>query len=367
MITQKPQPKSSVYNINAYVPGSHKGAGISEDPTIVLSANENAYGSSPHAVSAMTNAVTQVHRYQDSGATDVVAQIAQIYHLDPSCIICGNGSDELLALAISAFTEPADEVIYPQHGFLMYPISSHAVGAVPITAPEQENGTVCIDSLLAKVTPKTKMIILANPANPTGTMVSASDIKRLLDGISPYIMVILDGAYAEFVTNPSYDAGDGFVHTYPNVLMTRTFSKIYGLAGIRVGWAYGSSHMIDILHRVRGPFNVNGVAQAGAIAALKDQDFVAHCRTQNTQQRHRLVKALTDIGVPTYESHTNFVLANFGTPERANSLFQGLKNKNILVRQMGGYGFPSCLRISIGTADEMTRLIDTLRTLVQQT
>lgn len=365
MMTQKPQPKSSIYNINAYVPGSHRGAGISEYPTVVLSANENAYGPSPHAITAMADAITQVHRYQDAGAAHVAAKIAQTYHLDPARIICGNGSDELLALAISAFTNPEDEVIYPRHGFLMYPISSYAAGAVPVTAPEQDNGTVCIDSLLAQVTPKTKIIIFANPANPTGTVISASDIKRLLDNIPPYVMVILDGAYAEFVTNPSYDAGDGFVDTYPNVLMTRTFSKIYGLAGIRIGWAYGSSHVIDILHRVRGPFNVNRVAQAGAIAALNDQDFIAHCRTQNTQQRHRLVKALMEMDIQTYDSHTNFVLANFGTPERADSLFQGLKNKNILLRQMGGYGFPSCLRISIGTADEMTRLIDTLKTLLQ--
>ena len=351
-MTQKPTPKSTIHNINAYVPGSHSGDD-SDNPVVVLSANENAYGSSPVAIKAMQDAATQVFRYQDASATKLTETIARVHGIEADRIVCGNGSDELLALVIQTFTNEGDEVLYSEHGFLMYGISAHAMGAKPVTVPEN-NGTICIDNLLSGITDKTKMIMLANPANPSGTMVVKSEIERLIKNTPSHILIVMDSAYAEYVDgHPDYDSGIEFVGRYDNVLMTRTFSKMYGLAGIRVGWAYASAEIIDYIHRVRGPFNVNMIAQAGAIGALNDQDFIVDCRAKTFKTLTKFVADLEDLGISCLPSYTNFVLANMGTVERANGACAYLQSKNVLVRPMGAYGFGDRLRITIGTDDEM--------------
>ena len=351
-MTQKPTPKSTIHNINAYVPGSHSGAD-SDNPVVVLSANENAYGSSPVAIKAMQDTATQVFRYQDASALTLTQTIARVHGLEANRIVCGNGSDELLSLVIQTFTHEGDEVLYSEHGFLMYGISAHAMGAKPVTVPENK-GTVCVDNLLGGITDKTKMIMLANPANPSGTMVVKSEIERLIQNTPSHILIVMDSAYAEYADgNPDYDSGIDFVNRYDNVLMTRTFSKMYGLAGIRVGWAYASAEIIDYMHRVRGPFNVNMIAQAGAVGALNDQDFVADCRAKTVRTRTKFTDDLQALGIDCLPSYTNFVLAHMGTAERAKDAFGYLASNNVLVRDMTAYGFPERLRITIGTDDEM--------------
>ena len=351
-MTNKPTPKSTIHNINTYVPGSHSGDD-GNTPVVVLSANENAYGTSPKAIKAMQDTATQVFRYQDGSATELTETIARVHGIDAGRIVCGNGSDELLSLAIQAFTNEGDEVLYSEYGFLMYGISAHAVGAKPVTVAEVD-GTISIDNLLSGITDKTKMIMLANPANPSGTMVTKSEIERLIQNTPSHILIVMDSAYAEYVNgNPDYDSGIEFVNRYDNVLMTRTFSKMYGLAGIRVGWAYASAEIIDYIHRVRGPFNVNMIAQAGAVGALNDQDFIVNCREKTLKTRTQFVADLEKLGIWCLPSYTNFVLAHMGTAERANNVFTYLKSNNVLVRAMGGYGFPERLRITIGTDHEM--------------
>ena len=364
-MTNKPKPKSTLHNISTYVPGSHSGSG-SDDPVVVLSANENAYGTSPKAVQAMQDATKQVFRYQDGSATELIEAIARVHGIDKERIVCGNGSDEILGLVIQAFTHEGDEVLYSEHGFLIYGIASHATGAKPVTVPEN-NGTICVDRLLAGVTHKTKMIMVTNPANPTGTMVVKSEIERLIQSVPSHILIVLDSAYAEYVDgNPDYDNGIHFVNRYDNVLMTRTFSKMYGLAGIRVGWAYASAEIIDYIHRVRAPFNVNMIAQAGAVAALNDQDFIVDCREKTLKTLTKFVADLQDLGIECLPSYTNFVLANMGTAERANGVYEYLKSKNVLVRAMGGYGFPDRLRITVGTDDEMAICLKHLTDFVKK-
>ena len=352
-MSNKPTPKQSIYNINAYVPGSHSGSN-DDVPVVVLSANENAYGTSPQAVVAMQDSATQVFRYQDGSATELTDTIARVHNITPSQIVCGNGSDEILSLVVQAFIDtPDDEVLYSEHGFLMYGISAHAMGAKPITVAE-DNGMISIDNLIAGVTDKTKIIMVTNPANPSGTVLEKPEIERLLDAIPSHVLVVLDSAYAEYVTDDvDYDGGIDFVNRYHNVIMTRTFSKMYGLAGIRVGWAYSNPEIIDLLHRVRGPFNVNMIAQAGAVGALNDQSFITECRNKTLKTRNQFVSDLADLGIECLPSHTNFVLADFKTADLAERVFDYLKSNNVLVRAMGAYKFPERLRITIGTDDEM--------------
>ena len=326
------------------------------DP-LKLSSNENPFGCSPKAVAAVTDAALNMHRYPTTDHASLRAAISQVHGLDAGRIICGVGSDELLTLLAMAYAGPGDEVLYPEHGFSMYRIFALSAGATPVVAPERDR-CVDVDALTQRITPATRLIYLANPANPTGTAIDEEALTRLAQAVPPTCLLVLDGAYAEFFD--AYDGGAALVDRYPNVVMTRTFSKLYGLGGLRVGWAYAQQDVIDVLNRVRGPFNLSSVALAGAEAAMRDRTFVETCLQENAQQRVRLAGGLNQIGIACDPSHANFVLARFADEAEALAADAHLKRAGILVRLVKGYGFPQALRITVGGADDVSRVLAAL-------
>jgi histidinol-phosphate aminotransferase len=273
------------------------------------------------------------------------------------------GSDELLALLAMAFAGAGDEVLYPEHGFSMYRIFALSAGAAPVVAPERDRA-VDVDALLARVTPKTRLVYIANPANPTGTVVEAAALERLAKSLPPECLLVLDGAYAEFFYG--YDGGAALVSECPNVVMTRTFSKLYGLGGLRVGWAHASRDVIDVLNRVRGPFNMSTVALAGAEAAMRDRAFAERCLVVNAEQRARLTGGLRQLGIACDDSHANFVLARFSDEAEAVAADTHLKENGILVRRVTGYGFPEALRVTVGRPEDNDRVLAALGAFMER-
>jgi histidinol-phosphate aminotransferase len=322
-----------------------------------LSSNENPFGPSPMAAQAATAALADLHRYPATDHGALRAALAGRYGLKAAQIICGVGSDEVLAWLAQAYAGPGDEVMFTEHGFSIYRIAAQSVGATPIEVPEQ-NRTTDIDALIAAVTNRTRIIFVANPNNPTGTMVSLDDLDRLARALPMQCLLVIDGAYAEFV--PGYDGGAALVERHQNVVMTRTFSKLFGLGGLRVGWGYGPGHVIDVLNRIRGPFNLSKPALAGAEAALADTDFIDTCLRVNAQERARLTGGLRQIGIAVDDSHANFVLARFDDERQADAADAHLKSAGIIVRQVKGYNLPNALRITIGRPDDVTRVLDAL-------
>lgn len=313
-----------------------------------LSSNENPLGASPAAVAAYEDLSGALALYPSSDHSGLRAAIAEVHELDPERIICGAGSDEIIAFLCNAYAGPGDEVLYSQHGFLMYAISARAAGATPVTAPETDR-TMDVDAMIAAITERTRLIFVANPNNPTGTMVPLADLERLADALPEECLLVLDGAYAEYVDG--YDGGAALVEARDNVVMTRTFSKIYGLGGLRVGWGYGPRSVIDTLHRLRGPFNVSAAGLVAAEAAMRDRDYVTECLAANATWRAWLAGALADIGIPSDESAANFILARFADEDIAIAADAWLRKFGIIVRRVGGYGLPNCLRITIGDED----------------
>jgi histidinol-phosphate aminotransferase len=308
-------------------------------------------GASPKASAAYAALADQLHRYPDGGATALRECIGKIYKLDPARIVCGAGSDELLGLLVKAYVGPGDEVIYSQHGFLMYPILARLAGALPVAVPEV-NLRTDPEGIIAAVSPRTKMIVLANPNNPTGSYLSADEIAFIQKNIPPHVLLILDAAYAEYMDAKDYEDGIELVNACENVIMTRTFSKIYGLAALRLGWCYSTPSIIDVLNRVRGPFNTSAAAIAAGCAAMEDQSFVVRSRAVNTEMRALLTERLGTMGLHIYPSGANFILVSF-KPHDAEAARLFLKEHGVLVRQMGAYGLPDCLRITIGDREDV--------------
>ena len=354
MTVMTPQP--GIMEIALYQGGASHIDGV--DNPLKLSSNENPFGPSEKAVEAIALAAVKAHRYPSTDHAALRAAIADVYGLTASRIIIGVGSDEILTLLSMAYAGPGDEVLYPEHGFSLYRIIALAAGATPVVAAE-DGRTVDVDALLAAVTPKTRLVYLANPANPSGTMISETEVARLADALPDQCLLVLDGAYAEFVDG--YDGGAEMVSARSNIVMTRTFSKIYGLGGLRVGWGYAPHEIIDVLNRIRGPFNMSGVALAGAEAAVRDQDFVTKCRQVNADERARLTGGLHQLGIAADESQANFVLARFRDEQEALAVDKHLKNHGILVRIVKGYGFPDALRITVGRPEDNTRVLEALR------
>jgi histidinol-phosphate aminotransferase len=354
-----PQPRPGVLDVSPYVAGESHLPGVTR--VIKLASNESALGPSPHAVKAAQADAEAMHRYPDGNATELRKALGAHHGLDPARIVCGAGSDEILQLVCRGYAGPGDEVLYSKHGFSIYPIAAQASGAKPVAAPEV-NLTASVDNLLAAVTPKTKIVFLANPNNPTGTYISADELKRLRDGLPAHVLFVIDSAYAEFVGANDYSAGVGLVNDSDNTIMTRTFSKIYAMGGMRLGWAYCPANVADVLNRVRGPFNVTSAALAAGKAALEDKQFMAMAREHNDYWRPWLVAELAKIGITTTPSVANFVLARF--PEQpgrdAKSADAFLRKNGLIVRAMGGYHLPDCLRISVGTGEELQILIKIL-------
>ncbi len=351
------KPRNGILNITPYKAGDAKIEGF--DKVIKLASNESPMGPSPLAVKAVIKAANDgMQLYPDPSCGALRQAIGEVHDIDPEQIICSGGSEELLHLLAKGYASDGDEVIYCQYGFIAYPITIHAVGATPVMVQE-DNYTASVDAVLAAVTDRTKIVNLANPNNPTGTYLVESEIKRLRDGLRDDILLVLDAAYAEYVDKQDYDAGFNLVNNgMENVIVTRTFSKIYGLAGVRVGWAYGPKSVLDILHRIRGTFNVTALAQVAATAAMRDQDHMLKAKAHNLKWVPKLSQALEELGLTVTPSQGNFILVHFPDgPEQSVAMDKFLRSKGIIVRPVGNYDLAGALRITIGTDSENEALL----------
>lgn len=346
-----PIPRPGIMDIARYIPGAHSVPGVQLHA--ILSANENPHGASPRAIAAYRALADKINRYPEGGATALRNALAKHYGLKADRIVCGNGSDELLGLLAHAYAGQGDEVLYSQYGFLVYPIAAKSNGATPVAVPEKDF-RADIDAMLKRVTPKTKLVFLANPNNPTGSVLTREEVARLADGLPRSTLLVIDAAYAEYVARNDYSPGIELVEAHDNVVMTRTFSKIYGLAGLRVGWAYCPQNVVEALDRLRGPFNVNAPAQAAAIAALDDVAFADHSRTQNDIWRPWLTEKLGAAGLTVLPSVCNFILVRFPAEKSRNADAANafLGKRGIVPRAMGAYGLPDSLRITVGNEAE---------------
>src|SRR6056297_3408460 len=349
-------PQPGILDIAPYQGGASHVAGI--ENAVKLSSNENPFGPSEAARTAFRKAAFDLHRYPPTDHGALRAAIAEVHGLEAENIICGVGSDEIIAFLCQCYAGPGSEVIHTEHGFAMYRISALANGATPVEVAERERVTD-VDAILAACSEATRLVFVANPNNPTGTMIGEAELARLADGLPPRALLVIDGAYAEYVEG--YDGGAGLVAARDDIVMTRTFSKLYGLGGLRVGWGYGPGHVIDNLNRVRGPFNLSDVQLDGAEAAVRDRDWVTRCLAENARMRDWLRAALADIGIRSDESHTNFLLARFEDEVEAVAAEAALQADGILVRLVKGYGFPEALRITVGTEADCRRVADVLR------
>lgn len=340
---QKINPQPGIMDIAPYKGGSSHVEGV--DEIIKLSSNENPLGPSPAAIAAFRDSSENLHRYPSDDHKALREAIAEVHGLDPERIVCGAGSDEIIALLCQAYAGPGDDVIYTEHGFMMYRISALAAGATPVAVPERER-VADVDAILSACSDDTKLVFIANPNNPTGTMIGGNEVTRLVEGLPPQALLILDGAYAEYVED--FDGGREFVESRDNVVMTRTFSKIHGLGGLRVGWGYAPKDVVDVLNRVRGPFNVNSAALAAAEAAVRDTAYSEHCRSENARWRDWLAAELATLGVASDRSYGNFVLARLADRDEAVACDNYLKARGLIARQVAGYGLPNALRITVG-------------------
>ena len=354
-----PTPKPGIMDISPYVAGKSKAA---EGKRIIkLSSNETPLGASPRALEAYVLHAVKLNRYPDSSANELREAIGKVYGLDPARIVCGAGSDELIGLLVHAYAGVGDEVLYSEHGFLMYKIYAQSNGATPVTAPESNLATD-VNALLAKVTPKTRIVFVANPNNPTGSYISAQSLLHLRQNLPSDVILAVDGAYAEYVSKEDYSSGRELVDMGNNTVMLRTFSKIYGLSSLRLGWAYCPQPIADVLNRVRGPFNVPGAALAAGAAAVQDTEFTDAARLFNDRWLEWLTAELTKLGLKVHPSVANFVLVEFSkekgkTASDANAY---LMSEGIIPREVANYGLPNCLRITIGLEDDNKAVIAAL-------
>jgi histidinol-phosphate aminotransferase len=340
-MTLTPQP--GIMEIALYQGGAASVEGVAD--VVKLSSNENPYGPSPRASDAFRQSAGELHVYPSTQHERLREAIGEVHGVAPERVICGVGSDEIISFLCYAFAGPGDEVLHTEHGFGMYKISARAAGATPVEVPERERVTD-VDALLDGVTERTKLVFIANPNNPTGTMIDASEVARLADGLPAQCLLVLDGAYAEYVEG--FDAGLTVMEGRDNVFMTRTFSKIYGLGGLRIGWGYGPQEIVDTLNRIRGPFNLSGPALTAAHAAVRDTGYTQRCRVENAKWRAWLAAELGAVGVPSDPSECNFILARFASAEEAQGCDAYLKSQGLIVRMVAGYNLPECLRITIG-------------------
>ncbi|PZQ47973.1 MAG: histidinol-phosphate transaminase [Rhodovulum sulfidophilum] len=355
------RPRPGILDIALYVGGESKLAGHAK--ALKLSSNENPFGPSPRAIAAFEAAAKDLALYPDSGHGALRRAIGETHGLDPARIICGAGSDEILTFLAQTYAGEGDEVIHTEHGFGMYRIVALAAGATPVEVPERER-RVDVDAILAACTERTRLVYFANPANPTGTLVPAAEVRRLAENLPPAALLVVDGAYAEFV-GADFDGAAGLVEERDNVVMTRTFSKIHGLGGLRIGWGYGPTHVIEALNRVRGPFNLSGPALAAAEAAIRDTGYTDFCRAENARERARLAAELAAAGIPSDPSEANFVLARFRDAAEAEACDRALRDAGIIVRRVAGYKLPNCLRITVGDAEGCARVARVARAFAE--
>ncbi|WP_299295175.1 histidinol-phosphate transaminase [uncultured Tateyamaria sp.] len=348
-------PQPGIMDIALYQGGASHLAGV--EHVLKLSSNENPAGPVPSAIRALSEAAAGMHLYPSTDHASLRGAIAQTWGVAPERVICGVGSDEVLQFVTQAFSGPGDEIIHTEHGFSMYPILAKMAGATPVCVPENER-VVDVNAILGAVTDRTRIVLLTNPGNPTGTRLPDAELMRLADDLPAHVILVIDAAYAEYADG--YNGGLSLAEIRSNVLMTRTFSKIYGLGGLRVGWGYGPQELIDVMNRIRQPFNLSTVALAASKAAVLDTDWVAECAARNAEQRARLTGALRQLGLACDDSETNFVLARAGSVAEADAAEAALNADGILVRRVAGYGFPEGLRITVGDADQTGRVIAAL-------
>ena len=349
------KPKPGIMKIELYQGGASQLDGL--EKVVKLSSNENPLGPSPKVANAYSVSGKALHRYPSTSHDDLRQAISLILGLTPENIICGVGSDEIISLLCQTFSGQGDEVIYTEHGFAMYKISALAAGASPVVVKEK-NRTTDIKNILKKCNENTKLIFIANPNNPTGTMISLKQIEELAMKIPKQALLVLDGAYAEYVDN--YDGGCQLVKNTSNVIMTRTFSKIYGLGGMRVGWGFGPKPIIEALQRVRGPFNLSVPALAVAEAAIYDQDYIERCKEENNSTRDWFISSLRKLGLACDNSFTNFVLPRFKNQSQAELCDKYLRSQGFIVRRVDGYNLPESLRITVGDRNTCERLLRTI-------
>lgn len=352
-------PRPGILEIAPYVGGESKSEG-SEKPAR-LASNENPLGASPKAVEAYKALADELNRYPDGGAVALREAIARRYDLPVERLVCGAGSDELISLLVRAYAGPGDEVLYSRHGFLMYGISARTVGATPVTA-EERNLTADLEALLAAVTERTRLVFLANPNNPTGSYLGYEAVRGFAERLPSNVLLVLDAAYAEYVEASDYDDGLSLVDRLPNVVVLRTFSKIHGLAALRLGWAYGPAEVIDVLNRLRGPFNVSAAALAAGVAAIGDAGHVERSRAHNARIHAWFVRQLERLNLRAEPSVGNFVLVRFADAAGAAAF---LKSRGILVRQVAAYGLPDHLRVTLGTDEDMKAVVEALEAYQQ--
>jgi len=352
---KRPEPRPGVMAIDAYVPGKSTAPGVAK--VFKLSSNETPLGPGRKAIEAYNAEARRLHEYPDGASTELREAIGRAFGLDPARIVCGAGSDELLNLLAHAFIGPGDEAIHTTHGFLVYHIATLGAGGTPVVAPET-NYTADVDAILARVTAKTKVVYLANPNNPTGTYLPFDEVKRLQRSLPPQVLLVLDAAYAEYVRRNDYESGIELVATCENVVMCRTFSKIHGLAALRLGWLYGPAHVVAALNRIRGPFNVSQPAIAAGIAAIGDAEHVEVSRAHNDKWLPWLTAEIGKLGLEVTPSAANFVLIHFAdTPGRtANDADAFLTKRGLVLRATAAYKLPNALRLSVGT-EEANRLV----------
>jgi len=348
-------PRPGIMEIDPYTGGESHIPGVAKIHK--LSSNENPLGPSPMAVAAFEAVAGSLMRYPSSDHAGLRAAIGLVHGVDPARVICGDGSDEVISWLCNAYAGPGDEVLFSEHGFSMYRVSALGAGATPVEVAET-NRCVDVDLLLAGCTANTRLVFLANPGNPTGTMVSAAELARLAEGLPPQALLVLDGAYADFIEG--FDGGLALVEARGNVFMTRTFSKIYGLGGLRVGWGYGPAAIIDVLNRIRGPFNVSVAGLAAAEAAVLDLAYTQTCRLENAKWRDWLQAELAALGIPSDTAFGNFILARFASELHADAAEAALRTSGILVRKVKGYGLPDCLRITVGDEEACRLLVTTM-------
>jgi histidinol-phosphate aminotransferase len=355
MTANRPQPRPGVLDIAPYVPGKSTAPGVAK--VFKLSSNETPLGPSANAIAAYRAVAERLEDYPDGSASELREAIGAAFGLDPDRIVCGAGSDDLLNLLARAYLRDGDEAIYTTHGFLVYPIATMGTGAKAVAAREKKF-TTDVDAILQAVSPRTKIVFLANPNNPTGTYVPFDEVKRLHKELPANVLLVLDAAYAEYVQRNDYESGIELVATTDNVVMTRTFSKIYGLAALRLGWMYGPAHVVDAVNRIRGPFNVNGPAIAAGAAAIRDTAHVERARAHNTRWLAWLTEEIGKLGLVVTPSAANFVLIHF--PETRGRTAQDadafLTKRGLILRQVAAYKLPNALRMSVGT-EEANRLV----------
>lgn len=359
----RPQPQKGILEIAPYVPGRSTAHGASR--VIKLSANESPLGASPKAIEAVKAAAEKLDIYPEGSSRQLRETLGEVHSIDAERIIVGAGSDEVLHLLAQTYIGDGDEAVMSQYGFMVYPIVTRAAGGTPVVAAETDY-RADVDALLAAVTDRTRIVFLANPNNPTGTYLDAGELDRLHAGLPSHVLLVIDSAYAEYVTAEDYGVGISLVERAENVVMVRTFSKM-GLAAARVGWLYGPGHVIDAVNRIRGPFNVSVPGQVAASAAARDTVFTKTLRDHNAKWRDWLTQKLASNRLRVLPSQGNFILVLFpDTPgQTASDANAALLTQGLVVREMGGYGIDNGLRISIGSQDAMEAVAECLNAFME--